>query len=107
MRKYAFPKPGINHTIQKIMIYETKNNGVFLYLYLSQKDIPSHNDLWFEYMQDAEKFSKAYFHTNEGGWVMIDDPHEGCQDDLIRPIRRCKDNSYKLHEDGVWKDIEF
>lgn len=107
MRKYAFPKPSTDHKIQKVMINETKNNGVYLFLYLTQKDLPSHNDLWFNALQDAEKFSKAYFHTNDSDWIMIDDPSEGCQDDIIRPIRRRNDNSYELFEDGVWKNIEF
>ncbi|MBW7454032.1 hypothetical protein ACFOLF_20835 [Paenibacillus sepulcri] len=107
MRKYAFPIPSANHKIQKVMIYETTKNGVYLYLYLTQKDLPSHNDFWFDDLQDAENFSKASFHTDDSDWIMIDDPNEGCQDDLIRPIRRHKDNSYELLEDGVWKKIEL
>ncbi|QHW29427.1 hypothetical protein GZH47_00330 [Paenibacillus rhizovicinus] len=106
MRKYALTVPNTSHEIKKIMIYETADNGVYLFVYQTQKDEPSHNDFWFDHVEDAENFSEAYFRTSENGWVQIDDPVEGCQHDLIRPIRRI-DNTYEILEKSVWKKIEL
>ncbi|WP_208848598.1 hypothetical protein [Paenibacillus artemisiicola] len=106
MRKYALTKPSTSHDIKKVMIYETEHDGIYLFVYLSHRDLPAHNDFWFDDLEDAEHFSKAYFQTSKADWILIDDPMESCQHDLIRPIRR-KNNSYELFENGSWRMVEL
>jgi hypothetical protein len=111
VRKYAFTKSNPNHEIPKVMIHETEDNGVYVYLYLSKHDTSSHNkDLWFDDLQDAEDFSNRYFGIKISDWVFIDNPRKGCQPDLIRPIRRKEkpnDHQYEILKGAVWKDIEL
>ncbi|NIK76377.1 hypothetical protein FHS15_001502 [Paenibacillus castaneae] len=110
MRKYALTQSNPSHEIPKVMIHETEDSGVYVYLYKSKHDTSSHNDFWFDDLQDAEDFSNQYFGIENSDWVSIDDPSKGCQHDLIRPIRRKEkpnDHQYEILEDGVWKDIEL
>ncbi|WP_152393332.1 hypothetical protein [Paenibacillus guangzhouensis] len=86
MRKYAFTRPSPSHVVPKVMIYETQSNGVYVFLYKSKDDIPSHNDFWFDELIDAENFCKQYFDINNNDWIQIEDPQEGFQHDLIKPI---------------------
>ncbi|WP_040952703.1 hypothetical protein [Gorillibacterium massiliense] len=112
MRKYAFTRPSSTstHDIPKVMIYEIKKSGVYVFVYKSQDDIPSHNDYWFYALDDAEAFCKQYFTINKNDWIQIEDPQEGCQHDLIRPIRRqgnLSDYKYEILIDKEWKEINF
>jgi len=86
MRKYAFTRPSPSHEIPKVMIYEIINSGVYVFLFMSKDDMPSHNYFWFEDLDDAEAFCKQYFDIHDNDWIIIEDPLDGCQHDLIRPI---------------------
>lgn len=106
MRKYALTVPSTSHEIKKVIIYETEDNGVYLFVYQTQQDEPSNNDYWFEHLEDAERFSEEHFQTLEEYWVQIEDPVDGCQHDLIRSIR-CTGNSYEILENSTWRKIEL
>lgn len=85
MRKYLILKQSIDNII-KLMVYDT-GDGCYLFLYDSVNDKPSIADYWFDSMLDAESTCKEDYNINENDWILINDPLENCQDDIIEPVR--------------------
>ena len=94
MRRYAYLKEPIKTNkkdyIYKIMLYQTKKDGVYLFMYC-QKD--------------------AVQCSFEKGWIPIDDPLPYCQHDAFLPIRvKGRDigepqwGKLEILENGKWKE---
>jgi hypothetical protein len=80
MRKYALLEEEINN-ICKVMICKLQEE-TYVFLYNTTKDAPCFADLCFDQLEEAEEYCKELGVKNEN-WVIIDDPIEGCQDDLV------------------------
>jgi hypothetical protein len=85
MRKYAILKEPINQ-VKKVMIYEY-DVGVYVFLYDNEEDIPCFADHWYEYVQEAEDYCMEQLNISEDDWVVIGEPQDGNQHDLIQPIK--------------------
>lgn len=82
MRKYSiFEKP--IDKVKKVMIYES-NKGVYVFLYNTDEDKSCFADQWYEIVQEADDYCLEQFNVKEQDWILIDDPKDGCQHDLIR-----------------------
>lgn len=82
MRKYALLPKRIEK-ICKVMLYDSPEEGTFVFLYDSIGDTSCFADNHFENLKDAEDYCKELGVNNED-WCFIDDPLEGCQSDLIK-----------------------
>ncbi|OKP89667.1 hypothetical protein A3842_04060 [Paenibacillus sp. P3E] len=69
--------------VKKLMIYESENDGVYVFLYDTQEDKSSFADLWFETFDEAVDYCIEKYIVIEDQWVVIKDPKEGQQHDII------------------------
>ena len=110
MRKWAYldkPCEYNNQQIFKVMIYETENDGVYVFLYNSLDAQICVADEWYEHVIEATDKWENY--VKDKCWIVIDDPLPNCQDDCILPIRvKGRDigkpewGVYELLVDGKW-----
>lgn len=88
MRKWsclANPYEDNGVTVQKVMIYQTEDEGTYVFLYHSKESQISVGDEWYETLENAlKKWTPLIAPT---GWTVIDDPMPGCQQDSFSPIR--------------------
>ncbi|MCR8630884.1 hypothetical protein [Paenibacillus radicis (ex Xue et al. 2023)] len=82
MRKYVVLEKPVD-SVKKVMIYES-NEGVVVFLYNTDEDKSCSADQWYEGIQDASDYCIEQFNINEKDWILIDDPNDGCQHDLIK-----------------------
>lgn len=89
MRKWAYlKKPYIyneKYMAYKIMIYETKNGEVFVFLYCSKDAMQCSFDYYYNELSDALEDWEDQ--VDENGWHEINDPLPNCQHDAFLPIR--------------------
>ncbi|MGN7761472.1 hypothetical protein ACTJKB_08470 [Paenibacillus sp. 22594] len=69
--------------VRKLMIYESENDGVYVFLYDTQEDKSSFADLWFETFDEAVDYCIEKYIVIEDQWVVIKDPKKGQQHDII------------------------
>ena len=88
MRKYAVLTSPIDHegkNIYKIMLHQTKVDGVYVFLY----DTPNAQfctiDEWYATIEEAVANWEPLIDGN--GWIFIDDPLPDCQEDAFLPLR--------------------
>lgn len=89
MRRYAYLKEPIKTNkkdyIYKIMLYQTKKDGVYLFMYCQKDAVQCSFDYWYKTVEDVyEDWNDL---VNEKGWIPIDDPLPYCQHDAFLPIR--------------------
>ena len=71
--------------IYKIMLYQTKKDGVYLFMYCQKEAVQCSFDYWYKTVEDVyEDWNDL---VNEKGWILIDDPLPYCQHDAFLPIR--------------------
>ncbi|MBP1533733.1 MAG: hypothetical protein IK999_06355 [Ruminococcus sp.] len=89
MRKYAFLKNPMkcnkSDYIYKIMIYQTKKGGFFLFQYCSIDAIQCSFDQYYNDLEDV--YDDWNDEIDERGWIDINDPLPFCQHDAFIPIR--------------------
>lgn len=114
MRKWAYlKKPYIcnkKDVVYKVMIYETANEGTFVFLYCSKDAMRSSFDCYYNELSDAlEDWENQ---IDENGWYEIGDPLPHCQHDAFLPIRvKGRDagtpiwGKFEILKDGKW--IEY
>ena len=112
MRKWAYlssPYKYDDEQICKIMIYQTENEGTYVFLYNSMQSQMCVADEWYE--SPAEAISQWEGFIKDGHWTIIEDPMPNCQNDCILPIRvKGRDigkpewGKYEVFVDGVWID---
>ena len=89
MRKYAFLKNPMkcnkSDYIYKIMLYQTKNEVVFLFQYCSIDAIQCSFDQYYNDLEDI--YDDWNDEIDERGWIDINDPLPFCQHDAFIPIR--------------------
>lgn len=113
MRKWAYlrePYPYQNDLVYKVMLYQTENDGTYVFLYNSRATQISFVDEWHEYLEDALDYWDSFVVPNM--WEEIEDPMDGCQHDCFLPIRiKERDigdpqwGCYEQYTDGSW--IEY
>ena len=62
------------------MIYDSGDQGVYLFFYRSLDEGPSDADYWYEQIDEAERHA-AEFGITPADWQKLPDPPPGCQDD--------------------------
>jgi len=113
MRRYAYLKEPMKANkkddIYKIMLYQTKKDGVYLFMYCSREAIHCSFDSWYETIEDVyEDWSEL---IDDNNWIDIDEPLPYCQHDAFLPIRiKGRDigkpqwGKSEIFENGEWKD---
>ncbi len=94
--------------IYKVMLHETRREGVYAYLYLSPDALFCSYDYHYPDLEDAlENWAGEVEH-----WTQIDDPLPHCQHDCPLPVRvkgRAEGapqwGKYEILENGEWKDF--
>ena len=81
MRRYAYLKEPIKTNkkdyIYKIMLYQTKKDGVYLFMYCQKDAVQCSFDYWYKTVEDVyEDWNDL---VNEKGWISIGDPLPYCQ----------------------------
>ena len=113
MRKYAFLEKPLDlegTAVVKIMFCDS-DEGVLLFLY----DKPDANrcafDRWYENAEEACEEWNALLDAR--GWIGIEDPLPGCQQDAFLPIRvkgreagKPEWGKYEILRNGVWEDYD-
>lgn len=113
MRRYAYLREPVpcnpKDLIYKIMLYETKKDGIYLFEYCSLNAVQCSFDAWYEDIEDL--YDDWNDLLDERGWIDIDDPLPDCQHDAFLPIRVKGRNVGKpewgkleILEDGEWKE---
>ena len=101
MRKIAtIRKVGSNAV--RIMLYDSRRSGVYLFVYESQEDGPCTEDYWFDSGELAEKSALEVYGVSTPDWQKIPEPSDGCQHDWIAPTRVRRDNAGK----PIWGQFE-
>jgi hypothetical protein len=113
MRRYAYLKEPIKtnkkDSIYKIMLYQTKKDGVYLFMYCQKDAVQCSFDYWYKTVEDVyEDWNDL---VNEKGWIPIGDPLPYCQHDAFLPIRvKGRDigepqwGKLEILENGKWKE---
>ena len=115
MRKYAYLKKPFKCNkkdyIYKIMLYQTKRDGVFLFQYCSVDAIQCSFDQYYDDIEDV--YEDWDDEIDERGWIDIDDPLPYCQHDAFIPVRvkgRETGNpewgKYETIVDGEWVEYK-
>ena len=114
MRKWAYLKDPLEYDdkqIYKVMVYETRSDGTYVFLYDSPEAQICVADEWHETVVDAADAWNKFIETDS--WVVMDDPLPGCQDDGILPVRVKGRNigkpewgKYELLVDGKWVEYK-
>ncbi|WP_229696063.1 hypothetical protein [Paenibacillus albidus] len=78
---YALLKEHVDN-VRKLMIYDNEN-GVYVFLYYTQEDKSGFADLWFETIDEAVDYCIEKYKVIQDQWVIIKDPKEGQQHDII------------------------
>ncbi|MEC0170477.1 hypothetical protein [Paenibacillus graminis] len=78
---YALLKEHVND-VRKLMIYDNEN-GAYVFLYDTQEDKSGFADLWFESFDEAIDYCNEKYKVIQDQWVVINDPKEGQQHDII------------------------
>lgn len=112
MRKYAYLKEPLKRdegVIYKIMLCEAEE-GFYLFEYDSPDAVMCCADLCYDSPEDLHEDWDELL--DEKGWIGIDDPLPGCQQDAFAPVRvKGRDvgkpewGRYEILQDGEW--IEF
>ena len=112
MRKWAYlehPLAYNDRQIFKVMIYETADDGTYVFLYDSCEAQCCIADEWYEKTTDATDKWNQFLGAN--AWNHIDDPLPDCQHDSILPIRVKGRNigapewgKYEVLVDGKWNE---
>lgn len=116
MRKWAYLKEPYNYNLEnkiyKIMIYETKKDGTYVFLYCDRDAVVSSFDEWYPTLEEAMDCWEGQ--VVKESWHMIDDPLPGCQDDCVEPVRVKGRNLNKpqwgkleILKDEKWTDFIF
>lgn len=89
MRRYAYLKEPVKTNkkdyIYKIMLYQTKKDGVCLFMYCQKDAVQCSFDYWYKTLEDVyEDWNEL---IDENGWIDFDDPLPDCQHDAFLPIR--------------------
>lgn len=113
MRKIAFVTSPDKENIKKVMIYES-NNGIYLFGYDTVFDYSSLFDEWYENLESAEMCCMEEYNVKSEDWILISDPQEFCQHDLIMPIRvkgrergMPQWGNYEIFSNGKWTDYNL
>ena len=113
MRRYAYLKEPVKTNkkdyIYKIMLYQTKKDGVCLFMYCQKDAVQCSFDYWYKTLEDVyEDWNEL---IDENGWIDFDDPLPDCQHDAFLPIRvKGRDigepqwGKLEILENGKWKD---
>lgn len=105
MRKWAYLKVPYRcndrDIVYKIMIYETKDEGVYLFEYLSRDAQMCTYDSNYAKLSDALKCWEN--EIDESGWHPLDDPLPGCIVHAFLPLRRKRDKKGKV----LWDQLEI
>ena len=116
MRKFAYlkvpQKCNKKDQIYKIMLYQTKKCGVFLFQYCSLDAIFCSFDAYYDDLDELyEDWNDA---IDERGWIEIDDPLPFCQHDAFIPIRvngreigKPEWGKLETLVNGEWVDYEY
>jgi hypothetical protein len=81
MRQYVLLHKPVR-IVKKIMIYGSKD-GVYVFLYDTVDDRPCYADLWYELFEDAIEHCEAEYNVKNDDWIIIDEPKQGGQHDII------------------------
>ena len=114
MREYAFLKEPLRRygrdDIRKVMLCEAAE-GCYLFGYTSPDAVLSSFDLCYETAEDLHGEWDGL--VDERGWIPLDDPLPGCQQDAFLPVRvRGRDTGkpewgrYEIFRDGEWIEYE-
>jgi hypothetical protein len=89
-------------------------DGCYLFQYRTEADRPCDADLFFSSLEEAASYCDDVYSVPESAWTNIEEPLDGCQQDLIAPVRvkgRNQGNpqwgSYEILENDIWKDIDY
>ncbi len=114
MRKWAYLENNIEYNgyqITKVMIYETANDGVYVFLYDSPESQMCVADEWYASVTEATNVWDGY--VRDKCWNEISDPLPNCQNDSILPIRvkgrdvgSLEPGVYELLINGKWVDYK-
>ena len=67
------------------MLYQTKKEGICLFMYCKKDAVQCSFDYWYKTVEDVyEDWNEL---IDEKGWIYIDDPLPYCQHDAFLPIR--------------------
>jgi hypothetical protein len=92
MRKVAIAtKP--DTAFRRAIIYDPADgdDGVSVFLYRSLDDGPCDCDYWYEDMAGAERHAAEAIGVGEAEWRSVPDPHPGCLEDWLAPVRLVRD----------------
>jgi len=112
MRKYASLREplrrGESEETVKIMLYAAEE-GVYLFEYSRPDAVQSDCDRFYESLEDL--YDDWNDRIDERGWIDIEDPLPGCQQDAFIPLRvkgrdtgRPQWGNYEVLKDGNWVD---
>lgn len=94
--------------IYKVMLHETRREGVFAYLYTRPGALFGSYDCHYSDLADALED----WDGEVEGWTELDDPLPHCQHDCPLPVRvkgRAEGapqwGRYEILEDGKWRDF--
>ena len=113
MRMYGYLKEPIpankRDLIYKVMIHQTRRDGVFAYLYTEKNAVFCSFDYHYTDLEDALENWDGEVEE----WFPLDDPLPGCQHDCPLPVRvkgrdtgRPQWGQYEILEDGEWKQFQ-
>lgn len=105
MRKWAYLAEPLEYNgqqIYKVMVYETKKEGTYVFLYDSPKAQICVIDEWYASLAEAIRSWDSY--VKDECWMIIDDPMPNCQYDCILPIR-VKGRDIGKPEWGVYEQL--
>ncbi len=112
MRKYAVLKEPKDKVV-KIMLYEV-TDGVYLFEYDTVADYLCCSDLFFSTIEEALTYCDETYSIKDSDWIMINDPFEYCQNDLISPVRiKGRDigkpvwGEYEILSNGKWVEHQL
>ena len=89
------------------MIYETKNNETYLFMYDTEEDYCCTDEWIFDSLEEAKLCAKNEFNIAYDTWIEISDPDQNCQHDWIQQTRRVSSNpenpEFEIFKNGNWQ----